>query len=199
MRLSLLVPAAIALGCIWAGLAIVMSFTEDYISSPEKILRMVNNAPWRNGKKPSPAERKQYLDELAKFYVMLDMEQRGRLREADTKGETMFFLAELTDSERKDYLAKILEAQFQPLMKAWPHISKEERRKILGASRSEMRRQGRDTTSLEKLAEGDGGVFDKIVEEGISEYYQGGDDNRKINLAPLMEELQARVQGIRRR
>ncbi len=199
MRLGIVIPTAIALAAIWGGVAIVMSMTDEYISSPEKVAQMVKNAPWHGGKKPSSAERKAYLDELARFYSMLDFDQRRRLREDDTKGDTMLFMAELTEEERKSYLSKILEAQFQPLLKAWPNINKEERRKMLGISRSEMRKQGRDNGSLDRLQEDDEQVFQKLIDDGITNYYQNGNDERKMNLAPLMEELQARMQGVRRR
>ena len=193
MRPSILIPTLIALAVIWSGVAIVMSSTEDSVSNPEKVYDLVRDPPWRNGKKPSQAERTAYLDRVAKFYTMLDMEQRRTMRDEDTGGDMMLFMADLTESERKHYLSVIVEAQVQPLMKAWSLLSKDERRKYIGNARGSLRRNAGGATAMEKLTEADNQVFDKLVEGNLADYYKSGTDAQKLNLAPLMEELQNRM------
>ena len=193
MRPGILIPAAIALAVIWSGVAIVMSMTEDSISSPEKVYEIVREAPWKHGKKPSPAERKVYLDRLAKYYTMLDPEQRRTMRDEDASGEMMLFMADLTEQERKNYLSVIVEAQVQPLMKAWKLLSKEERQKMLGGTRSALRRNAGGAAAMEQLTEADNKVFEKLANGSIADYYKEGTDEQKLNLAPLMEELQNRM------
>ena len=140
MRYDILIPAAIALTAIWGGVAMVMRATDNDISSPEKVVALVGERPWRDGKKPSQAERSAYLDRLARFYTMLDMEQRRAMRDDDSSGEMAAFIAELHDDERKHYLSVMIEAQVQPLMKAWKLLSKEERQRLLGGTRAAMKR-----------------------------------------------------------
>ena len=194
MRPSILIPTFIALALIWSGVAIVMSLTEDAVSSPEKVSQIVSEAPWRNGKKPSPAERTAYLDKLAKYYTMLDMEQRKTMREEDAaSGEMMIFMMELTEAERKRYLSIIVEAQVQPLMKAWSLLSKDDRRKMIGNARGSLRRNAGGATAMEQLTEADAKVFDSLIEGNLADYYKNGSDAQKLNLAPLMEELQNRM------
>jgi len=193
MRPSILIPTFIALVVIWTGVAVVMSSTEDSVSSPEKVYDIVREAPWKHGKKPSQAERTAYLDKLAKFYTMLDMEQRRTMRDEDSTGEMALFMLDLTESERKHYLSVIIESQVQPLMKAWSLLSKEERQKLIGGSRASLRRNAGGAASMEQLNEADNKVFEKLVEGNIADYYKNGTDSQKLNLAPLMEELQNRM------
>lgn len=193
MRSSILIPTLITLAVIWGSVAMVMNATEDSISSPEKVAAIVQNAPWKHGKKPSPAARKTYLDRLAKFYTMLDADQRRTMRDEDSSGEMMLFMAELTEQERKDYLKVIVEAQVQPLMKAWALLSKEERQKLLGGTRGALRRNAGGAAAMEQLTEADNKVFEKLVEGNIADYYKNGTDSQKVNLAPIMEELQNRM------
>ncbi len=193
MRPGILIPTIIALAAIWGGVAIVMQVTEESISSPEKIYAMVREVPWKHGKKPTPAERKAYLDRLARFYTMLDGEQRRTMRDEDSSGEMMLFMADLTDEERKNYLAVIVEAQVQPLMKAWSKLSRDERQKLLGGSRASLRRNAGGASAMEQLTEADNKVFEKLLEGNIADYYKSGNDAQKLNLAPLMEELQSRM------
>jgi len=194
MRPGILIPTLVALALIWSGVAIVMSLTEDAVSSPEKVSQIVSEAPWRNGKKPSPAERRAYLDKLAKYYTLLDVEQRKTMREEDAaSGEMMIFMMELTEEERKHYLSVIVEAQVQPLMKAWSLLSKDDRRKMIGNARGSLRRNAGGATAMEQLTEADAKVFDSLVEGNLADYYKNGTDKQKLNLAPLMEELQNRM------
>ena len=193
MRLGILIPTSIALAVIWSGVAVVMSMTEDSISSPEKVYDIVREAPWKNGKKPSPAERREYLDRLAKYYTLLDQEQRKTMRDEDSTGEMMLFMIDLTEEERKRYLSVIVEAQVQPLMKAWGLLSKEERQKLIGGTRGTLRRNAGSAAAMEQLTEADNKVFEKLVEGNLADYYKNGTDAQKLNLAPLMEELQNRM------
>jgi len=194
MRPGILIPKLVALALIWSGVAIVMSLTEDAVSSPEKVSQIVSEAPWRNGKKPSPAERRAYLDKLAKYYTLLDVEQRKTMREEDAaSGEMMIFMMELTEEERKHYLSVIVEAQVQPLMKAWSLLSKDDRRKMIGNARGSLRRNAGGATAMEQLTEADAKVFDSLIEGNLADYYKNGTDKQKLNLAPLMEELQNRM------
>jgi len=194
MRPGILIPTLVALALIWSGVAIVMSLTEDAVSSPEKVSQIVSEAPWRNGKKPSPAERRAYLDKLAKYYTLLDMEQRKTMREEDAaSGEMMIFMMELTEEERKHYLSVIVEAQVQPLMKAWSLLSTDERRKMIGNARGSLRRNAGGATAMEQLTEADAKVFDSLIEGNLADYYKNGTDKQKLNLAPLLEELQNRI------
>lgn len=198
-RPTILFPLLIALVCIWSVVGIVMRVTEDDVSSPEKVMGLINNPPWSHGKKPDNAERRAYLDRVVRFHNLLDLEQKQRLREEDGSGTMMFFLADLHEDERKDFLKSILESQFQPLMKIWANLPKEERRKFVSNSKNDMRKNGRDTTSLDALTADDDKVFEKLIEGSISDYYASADAKKKMNLAPLMEELQRRVQGKTRR
>ena len=65
MRSSILIPAAIALAVIWGGVALVMQVTDPYIMTPEKVAAMVQEPPWKGGKKPGKDERKAYLEKVA--------------------------------------------------------------------------------------------------------------------------------------
>jgi hypothetical protein len=199
MRTSILIPAGIALAAIWSGVSIVMSATDKYVSSPEKVGALFDNPPWKSGQKPAPAARQTYLDELVKYYLLLDVQQRQALREADP-GNTKFglFMLDLTESERKRYLSAVIESEMRPVMNAWKNISKEERRTMMTSARAKMRRDGRDVGALDRLLAADERVFEKLIDGDIASFYQSADDQGKLNLAPLMEELQAKIQGFRR-
>jgi len=53
--------------------------------------------------------------------------------------------------------------------------------------------------SLDGLINENEKAFEIMAEQGIGDYYNQGDDKRKLRLAPLLGELQSRMLGGRRR
>ncbi len=198
MRPSILIPTFVALAIIWSGVAVVMQVTDPYIVTPEKVLALVNNAPWKGGKKPRPDERKAFLQKVADCVNKLDFEGQRRMRE-EGRNATEDFAFDLTEEERKWFVSQTVEKQFQQVMKTFKAMSVEERKKMLNLSRADMRRNNRDVESLDGLIKEDEKAFEIMTEQGIGEYYQKGNDKRKVLLAPLLGELQARMLGGRRR
>ena len=198
MRPGIIIPSLIALVLIWSGVALVMHLTEEYIITPEKIMVLVKEAPWTKGRKPGTAERKAFLEKVVAGINKLDFAQKTRLRE-EGGNETEDFYIDLTDAERKWFIARTVEQVYQPVMKSFQAMSIEERRKLLNNSTAAMRKSGRDTEALDGLVKENDKVFQNIIEHGLGDYYKQGDEQRKRRLAPVLEELQSRMQGGRRR
>ncbi|MDB6137935.1 MAG: hypothetical protein JWO94_1007 [Verrucomicrobiaceae bacterium] len=198
MRPAILIPAFAALLLIWSGVAIVMHVTDPYIITPEKVTELVKQAPWKGGKKPGPAERKAFLQQVADDVNKLDFEGQRRLRE-DGRDATEDFFLDLTEDERRWFVAQTVERQFQQVMKTFKAMSVEERKKMLNTSRAEMRKNGRDVDSLDGLVNENEKAFEIMTQDGIGDYYAKGDDKRKLRLAPLLGELQSRMLGGRRK
>ncbi len=200
MRPAILIPAFAALALIWGTVAVVMRVTDAYIVTPEKVVALVKLAPWKNkpARKPTPAERKAFLQQVADAVNKLDFEGQRQLRE-DGRDATEDFFLDLTEEERKWFFAQTIEKQFQQVMKTFKAMSLEERKKMLNISRMDMRKNGRDVDSLDGLIKENEKAFEIMAEQGIGDYYNQGDDKRKVRLAPLLGELQSRMLGGRRR
>ena len=108
MRASILIPAAIALAVIWIAVGVVLHVTEPYVVTPEKILALVQQAPWKGGKKPGTAERKAFLEKVVEQITRLDLEQARRMRD-DGQAATEDFFMDLTDGEQKWFVAQTVE------------------------------------------------------------------------------------------
>jgi hypothetical protein len=66
---------------------------------------------------------------------------------------------------------------------------------VVEQARTDMQRNQRD--DMEKLKAEDEKVFDAVVEKGLSAYYQDASADTKMDLAPLMEDMQQRIRGFR--
>ena len=51
------------------------------------------------------------------------------------------------------------------------------------------------TSNMRRLEEEDKKVFENVVEKGLGAYYEEANADTKMDLAPLMEEMQQRMRG----
>jgi hypothetical protein len=123
--------------------------------------------------------------------------QRNKLREENQEDIALFYL-DLTDAERQWMAEKTVEPFYKTVLKAFNAMSVDERKKIITGTRQQMRKDGKDIGGLERAAQADPKFWDRMAEEGIGTTYEKASSEEKLMLGPLMEELQRRVQGLRR-
>ncbi len=58
-----------------------------------------------------------------------------------------------------------------------------------------MRRQDEEGKNMDRLQKEDEQVFHAVVEKGLGAYYQDANSDTKLDLAPLMEQMQQRMRG----
>ena len=198
-HISIIIPAAIALAVIWTGVALILRATEYSVSTPEKVIQLMVEAPWmKSGAKTDAKSRRPYLDEVARNINLLDIEQAQQVREDALTNAPEFFLM-LGEDEQKHFMQQTIEVRAKSLLKAFNNLSLEERRTMVNRSRAELKKSGRDNGSMDKLAAQDEHAFDSIIKDGITTYYDAADVEKRRLLAPLLEEMQTRMQGGRRR
>jgi hypothetical protein len=186
-----------ALVAIWGAVAAVMRVTEKHTSTPEKVLNVMASAPWLLDESAdvSPADRRKNMDAAIAQMNLLDFEQRRRMREEGQEVSEQYFNS--LDREEKSYfLEQTVENHFKSVMKAFNAMEPEERRKAVDRARADMaRNQGRDP-GMERLQKEDEAAFEKMVEKGLGAYYEEANAETKMDLAPLMEEMQNRLRSM---
>jgi hypothetical protein len=172
-----------------------MQLTSDYVSSPEKVIELIKASPWRSaGNKPDQPTRQQHLEKVAEAASLLTPEQRNELRtEGDT--EIALFYMDLTEAEQQWFAQKTVEPFYQVVLKSFNAMNAEERRKIINGARQQMKREGKDVSELERK---DPQIWQRLGNEGFSTSYEKADPATKLLMGPLLEELQRRVQFMRR-
>lgn len=194
----ILIPSVIALIAIWCGVFAVRGYTDEYVSTPEKVMELMNAAPWRNGNANADRSTRQaHLDRVAESAAKLTFSQRTRLRE-EHQEDIAFFYMELTETERQWMVQKTVEPFYLTVLKSFNVMTKEDRLRILTSTRRQMKQDGRDIGGLERVVKDDPDFWDRMAEEGIATTYEKATPEQRLMMGPLMEELQRRVQGIRR-
>lgn len=201
MNSRILLIAFGALAAIWGAVAGIMSLTDKHTTTPEKVLDAMSNAPWLldENAELTEAQRKEHLDKVITQVNLLDFDQRRDMREVDGDQEKRRrFMESLTDEEKGYFMKSTVEQHFKSVMKAFNQMSREERQKIVEQARKDMQRNQVEGQNIERLQERDEKVFQQVVDKGLGAYYEEASAETKMDLAPLMEEMQQRINGMPR-
>lgn len=191
-----LLIALLGIASIWIAVAGILQLTSKHTSTPDKVIAVMVTSPWLKDENAtvSDADRQKRLDEVITQVNLLDFDQRKQLRE-DGEDVTKRFMESLTKEEKGRFLEQTVEQHFKSVMKAFNQMKPEERRRIVEQARADMQRNQTDGRNMENLKKEDEKVFQNVVEKGLGAYYEDASAETKLDLAPLMEEMQQRMRG----
>lgn len=192
------VKTLLALGLIWGLVAAVMGLAHRAVPTPEKISEYLEAHPLEN---LAPPARERIIRHVATQINQLDYEQRRQARESRNESDPPHqFFRSLTPAERVLFTELTIGPAFQHLMKALNEMTSEERRKIAADATAQLRKAGgwtpRDATEWGERGEE---ILSKVAAEGLRAYYEEGSASTKLDLAPVLEEMQDLLQNPHRK
>ena len=185
----------VSLALIWAAVAGVMKLTDSHTSTPEKVVSIMQTTSWSEPGEGDVAQREKHIKSVIKQINLLDFEQRRELRETYDQDAQEFF-NKLTAEEKSEFLQATVEQHFKSIMKAFNQMSQEERKRAIEMARVELQSNEVDGQNIQRLKAEDEGVFQNLVEKGLGAYYEDASAETKLDLAPLLEEMQHRLRSL---
>ena len=186
MRLPSLKVIGVLVG-IWILVGGVIFFARSAKVTPESIVAYADSHPIAD---KSAAERGKIIEKLAGQMNQLPYEDRRGVRMS--KGLDGFFRA-LNAEEQMRFLELTLPTGFKQMMEALNKMTPEKRKKIVNKALADM-----------KKGEGErppDGQLDanakKIIDQGFKSFYSEASADVKMDVAPLLEQLQKNLQGAR--
>lgn len=189
-----------AAGClllIWSAVAWVMKETDHLVSWPEKVMDLAAAAPWLDGTESTYEQRQQHLDRVITNLNRLDAPQKRRLREDGQEVLDRFF-ASLSEEEQKEYVDRTVDPYLSSLEQALKLLPEEERKRLVTRMRSDLKNLRGKSPNGERLGDQDREVMESLVAEDPVLFLREAPMKTKMELAPLLEDMQARIQGLRR-
>jgi len=168
-----------------------MKLTESHTSTPEKVVAIMQATSWEG----DVAQRDKHIKSVIKQINLLDFDQRRELRETYDQDAQEFF-NKLTVEEKGEFLQATVEQHFKSIMKAFNQMSPEERKRAIEMARVELQSNEVDGQNIQRLQAEDEGVFQNLVEKGLGAYYEDASAETKLDLAPLLEEMQHRLRSL---
>lgn len=184
------------LALVWAGVGLVMWITEDSVFSPAKTLALMADAPWLANEDLAAAPRKAYLAKVTSSVIKLDFNQRSEMREDGLETMNRFFKS-LTDEEKGEYVNRTVEENFKAVMKGLEKLPTEERRRIIGGIQREMKKKAAKNPDMQMILDQDAASFEKSFTQDMGVFFKDAPLSMKLEMAPMFEAMQGRMQGLR--
>lgn len=196
-RQRIWITTALLLTAIWAGVAVIMHETDDLVSWPGKVQGLVEQAPWLSGEKVAEEKRRTYLAQVIMNYQRLDVGQRKSLRE-DAQEPLDKFFASLTEEEQKEYVNRTIEPLFEIIDRGLKVMPVEDRKRLIGRMRGDLKSLRGNDSEGDRLAEQDRKFMEELMADDPLLFLRQASVKQKLELAPVLEDMQGRVQGLRR-
>lgn len=183
---------------VWAGVGVVMWVTEDSVFSSEKTLALMANAPWLDNEDYADAPRKAYFNKIVASVLKLDFNQRSEMREDGQETMERFFKS-LTDEEKGEYVSRTVEENFKAVMKGLDKMPPEDRRRIIGGIQRELKKKATKNPEMQMILDQSPAEFEKSFTKDMGLFFKEAPLSMKLEMAPMFEGMQGRMQGMRMR
>ena len=183
---------------VWGCVVVVMWSTEVYVFSPVKTLALMENAPWHANETLSEAKRQAYLDKVIHSVLKLDFNQRNEMREDGLETMERFFKS-LSVEEKGEYVNRTVEENFKAVMKGLEKLPAEDRRRIIGSIQREMKKKAAKDSEMQIILDQSPAEFEKSFTKDMGLFFKEAPLAMKLEMAPMFEGMQGRMQGMRMR
>lgn len=197
-KTRIILQAVAALVVVWTVVSFVRAAAASKRITAEKIRTEILAADLADASEGLPAgadvsARAEEIDRIAELFNRLDFAERERAREARI-GEVFF--EKLTPAERERFIGLTIEKSMQSLVRALDAMSAQERRAIVERGLREIE-DGRTEEEMRRAQALSEDLLERVAEHGLNAYFQEAGADTKLDLAPLMEAMDALVKGLR--
>ena len=156
--------------------------------TPESLRRYVETHPLEG---QSEHERAKRIEAVADRLNGLEFEARQEMRGGRRLDG---FFKSLTPAEQMRFLDLTLPAGFKQMMEAFNKMEPEKRKKFVDKALEEMKQhEGENPEMPEKLDAN----AEKMINQGLKSFYSEASAETKMDLSPLLEQMQKNLQGLR--
>ena len=176
-----------AAGClvlIWAGAFAAVWLVRQTEPTAEDVQRLLARQSVAD---LAGNARQDLINRLADRINRLSFEERQRLRRSE---ELNLFFLSLTEAERHAFMDATLPRGMRQLMQALNDMPAQERQRLVDRALRDLRETGPDETPVNV----DDEETRRLVSHGLEAYFEEASPETKLQIAPLIEQLQRRLQ-----
>ncbi len=182
------IKLVVIFAAIWMVVGAVIFFARSQKVTPESVAKYLETHPMEGG---SPMVRGKVIEKLADQINRLGQEERRGVRMG--RGLDGFFRG-LTPEEQGRFLDLTLPTGFQQMIEALNKMNPVQRQKFVNKAMADMREREGDRPKDEQLDAN----AKKIMEQGFKTFYSSASIEVKMDVAPLIEQIQRNLQERRR-
>lgn len=189
-----LLKVTVVLGLIWAVVWGVMTVSGVFRETPEKVIAYMEGNPLSEIEDED--QRREIISGLADRLNRLDHIQINEFQSDPDKDRRRDFFKEMSAEEQHFFMERRIGKAFNQMMNAFNEMERGERKRLVERTLKRMRDNDDERLGLQRLEEADPAATEKIVNEGLRAYYQEASAETKLDLAPLMEQMQRNLQAL---
>lgn len=186
---TLWIKAAAILAAIWLVAGGAIYWARSNKVTPESLTRHIESLQLE-GK--APGKRQKAIDDVADQLNRLTYEERREVRMS--RKIDRFFKEQLAPAEQERFLDRTLPTGFKQMMEALNKMERVKRQQFVTRTLKEMRE--RNGEERERDPEDEASAR-KIIDQGFKSFYSEASAETKLDVAPLIEEMQKNLQGLR--
>lgn len=191
-RNLILVRGAIGLLVVWGLVFAVVKIAGAKKPSVESLAAYQEKNPLDEIE--DPEERREVITRVAEMLNAMEPDEVAKLSERDEDNPRRNFFGQLEGDEQVFFLEQRIGRAFQQMMLTFNDMEREERKRMVDRALSRMRRD--EGEGPNRFEEADPEIAERIAEAGLQSYLTDASVETKIDLAPLMEELQSTMGGM---
>lgn len=186
------IKAFLVVAAVWIIAGIAIWWAKSSKPTPEHIAAYVEKHPLE-GK--SPNDRAKTMEKVAGQLNALTYEERREVRLSRKLDE---FFRQLNSNEQDRFLDLTLPNGFKQMMEALNKMDRVKRKDFVEKTISEMRKQ-EDAAMTDEARERfqDDRHVQKIIDQGLKSFYSEASAETKMDIAPILEQMQRNLQGLR--
>ena len=180
----------VTLLAIWAIAGGIIYWAHSVKPTPESVIRYLDEHPVAN---TSAEDRARMVEKIAKELNQLPYEER---REVRMSRKLDAFFRALPSDEQTRFLDLTLPTGFKQMMDALNKMTPEKRKQFVDKALADMKKhEGEDVPEdARRNLDANG---QKIIDQGFRSFYSDASAETKMDVAPLIEQLQKNLQGLR--
>jgi len=174
---------------IWALVGGAIFWARSVKPTPASIMRYLEEHPVANA---SAADRDKMLEKIAQELNQLGYDDR---REVRMSRKLDAFFRALQPPEQSRFLDLTLPTGFKQMMDALNKMTPEKRKQFVDKALADMKKhEGDDVPDGQRNVDANA---QKMIDQGFRAFYSDASAETKMDVAPLIEQIQRNLQNIR--
>lgn len=175
---------------IWGGLAVLAWASSATAPTAERVVAYLDDHPLD----ADGADRGAIIDGLASRVNRLDFDQRQDPTLRDRIESTF---GDMTPAERNRYIDAVLPRGMEQMIAAINAMDRDERQQLVDNALTEIRRARAEGPDPERVERMESEAFQRVVDEGMRNYLSGASAEAKLDLEPVVMEMQNLLRELR--
>lgn len=191
MKRRYFIQAAVAVALVWSAVAATTAAMNARIPSADRLLRKVSS------KSLGGDRRGAELDAIATEYAQLPFLEKRTLRTAGNATTFNAFLSGLNAAEKSRFVERALPTGFRELLDGFSKMDPKDRQRNLERSRRELLENLGDSPARLMIEAAGPALLKQISEKGLGPFWDSLPPDTKLQLLPMIEQMQNNAQQLR--